>query len=36
MNNAQSILSVTITPPGICYLVGPSGGGFVRKPLPRG
>lgn len=32
MNNAQSIPSVTIPPPapGICYLVGPSGGGFAR------
>ena len=23
-------------PPGICHLVGPGGGEFVRKPLPRG
>ena len=38
MNNAQSIPSVPIPPPppGICHLVGPSGRGFVRKPLPEG
>ena len=23
-------------PPGICHLVGPGGGEFIRKPLPRG
>ena len=39
MNNAKSIPSVPTSPPppqGICHLVGPSGGGFVRKPLPEG
>ena len=23
-------------PPGICHLVGPGGGEFIRKPLSRG
>ena len=34
---AQSTPSVLIAPfSGIYHLVGPSGGKFVRKPLPRG
>ena len=34
---AQSIPSVPIPPPpGICHLVGPGDGEFVRKPLPGG